>query len=210
MTKVDEQLAAAEERYASDPERAELIARSRRFKNSWLELAEALITVRKNGRFADWGYETFEAYTQKELHLRQETVDKLTGSYAFLRKRAPAVLERDGLDAPIPSYQSIDFLRRAEEESGAPENVMVDLRKKVIDDCASVPLIAKEFKDTVFPISAAERKKKDAAGIRNVATRLRDLIAESNALPKDLAVEAKLLLDRVLEAVPRERQEKAA
>jgi hypothetical protein len=43
-----------------------------------------------------------------------------------------------------------------------------------------------------------------------VATRLRDLIAESNALPKDLAVEAKLLLDRVLEAVPRERQEKAA
>jgi len=114
QTKVDQDLEAREEAFADDPERARAIACARRFKSSWLELAECLVTVKKSGRFKEWGFESFEDYANKELRLRPETVDKLTGSYSFLQRRAPSVIERDGVAKSIPSYQAIDFLRRAE------------------------------------------------------------------------------------------------
>src|SRR6185369_6370842 len=114
-TKTDAALAAAEEQHADDPERAEVLRRARRFKASWIELAEALSNVRRSGDFKRWGYESFEDYTRTELHIRQETADKLVGSFMFLKKRAPSVLSRDGLTSAIPSYQAVDFLRRAEE-----------------------------------------------------------------------------------------------
>ena len=132
-TKIDATLAALEETHSDDPERAELLRRTRRFKSSWIELAEALTGARRANRWRDWGYGSFEEYTQKELHLRQETVDKLTGSYSFLQRRAPAVLARDGVAAPLPSYQAIDFLRRVEEKEDAPEDAVREIRRKVLD-----------------------------------------------------------------------------
>src|SRR5580692_2951018 len=110
-TKTDAAMADAERAHADDPERAELLRRARRFKASWVELGEALTAIKRSGGFRDWGYDSFEAYAKNELHLRQETADKLTGSFAFLQKRAPAVLARDPLRDPIPSYQAVDFLR---------------------------------------------------------------------------------------------------
>ena len=90
-------MAEAEQAHADDPERAELLRRARRFKTSWIELAEALTQSRRGGRWREWGYASFEAYAKSELHLRQETVDKLTGSYSFLQRRAPtARLHRAG------------------------------------------------------------------------------------------------------------------
>src|SRR6267154_5550804 len=124
-TKVDAELADSELQHQNDPERAELIARTRRFKASWLELAEALTHVRKNDTWKTWGFESFEQYGARELKLRQETVDKLTGSYAFLQRRAPSVLKRDGVIDAIPSYKAVDFLRRAEEKEDAPQEAVV-------------------------------------------------------------------------------------
>src|ERR1700728_3168002 len=93
-TKTDETMESAEKTFASsDPERASVIACARRFKSSWIELAAALTRVKRGGQWSLWGYDTFEHYAKSELRLRQETVDKLTGSYVFLQKRAPAVLD---------------------------------------------------------------------------------------------------------------------
>ena len=97
-TKVDATLEALAEEHAEDPDRVELLHRARRFKASWIELAEALTRTKRSGRWKDWGYESFEAYDKSELHLRQETIDKLTGSYSFLQRRAPSVLTRDALN----------------------------------------------------------------------------------------------------------------
>ena len=120
-------MADAEREHAEDPERVQLIACARRFKSSSIELAAALTRVKRGGHWKHWGYDTFEHYAKSELHLRQETVDKLTGSYSFLQKRAPGVLDRDGLSSPIPSYQAVDFLRRAEEADGAPEDAVGEI-----------------------------------------------------------------------------------
>jgi hypothetical protein len=201
-TKVDATLAAAEEEHAeSDPERAGLIKTARFFKSSWLELAESLTKVRRSAAWKRWGFESFEQYTKLELHLRPETVDKLTGSYSFLQKRAPEVLSRDGLASPIPTYQAVDFLRRAEEAQDAPPDVVEQLTKKVLADGAPLSAVSREYKDVVFPISETDRAVRDLATLKAAATRLRDLLPETKAVPKKLANETAAAVERLLEAI---------
>jgi hypothetical protein len=201
-TKTDAALAAAEEAHAErDPERAEMIKTARLFKSSWLELAEALTRNRRAGAWRRWGFESFEQYTKLELHLRPETVEKLTGSFAFLQKRAPEVLARDGIGSPIPSYQAVDFLRRAEESDDATPDVVQALTRKVLADAAPLSAVSREYKDVVFPISDSDRSARDAATLKAAAARLRDLLPETKAIPKKLANEVAAAVERVLEAL---------
>jgi hypothetical protein len=192
---------AEREHASSDPERAKVIACARRFKSSWIELAEELTRVKRGGKWSQWGYDTFEHYAKSELHLRQETVDKLTGSYLFLQKRAPGVLDRDGLTSRIPSYQAIDFLRRAEEADAAPPEALGDIHRLVLDEAAPLAAVARQYKDVIFPASAEDRKNRDAATLRMAASRLRDLLPETKAVPKKLAREVAIALERLLGAL---------
>jgi len=209
-TKVDAELADAEEQHSNDPERAELIARTRRFKASWLELAEALTHVRKHDTWRNWGFESFEAYATRELKLRQETVDKLTGSYAFLQKRAPNVLKRDGVIDAIPSYQAIDFLRRVEEKEDAPEDAVVAIRKKVLEEGVPLPSVSREYKDVVFPIDEEAKDKRDKVAIRHAAHKLKDALASTRAVSKTLASDLTEKLDALIEAVTESKKRAAA
>jgi hypothetical protein len=197
-TKVDAELEAAELEYQDDPERAELLRRTRRFKASWIELAEALTQAQRDGSWKRWGHDSFDDYARGELHLRPETVQKLVGSFVFLKKRAPEVLSRDGIRTNIPSYQAIDFLRRAESEERVPAEAVEEIRRKVLDEGASLPAVAKKFGEVVFPIDASSKKARDAAGIKNVATRLRELLGETRAVPRRLADEVGEALERLL------------
>jgi hypothetical protein len=202
QTNVDRALAALEEKHADDQERVELLRRTRRFKASWLLLAEALSEVKRSKRWEAWGYDSLEAYTKNELKLRNDTVEKLTGSYLFLHKRAPEVLTRDPLDAPLPSYQAIDFLRRAEEKAEENGDVsdatMEDIRKKVLDDGVPVAQVAKLYKDTLFPVSDAQKRDKDRAALKSTASRLREMLASTDAVPKRLANTVGESLDELL------------
>lgn len=200
QTKTDAVLARAEEEHSHDPERAEVIARVRRFKAGWYELGESLSEQRKSQRFKDWGYTSFEDYCKRELHLRMETVDKLTGSYGFLRTRAPEVLRRDPREAPIPSYQSVDFLRRAEEEGEAPEETVRELRRHVLDEGASLPKISRIYRQVVFPTSDEERGEKQRSGLKQAIARLTELLAlarDDGAVPPPLAAEVEEPLARL-------------
>lgn len=195
------QLEAAEEAHLSDPERADMLRRARMFKTGWVELAEALVRVRKKRAFEAWGYATFEDYAKKELRLRQETVDKLTGSFLFLKERAPDVMERDGVNQKIPSYDSVDFLRRAEEKNEAPREVMDELRQKVLEHPVSMPTLSKHFAPRVFPPTDGERSLREHAAMKSAAERLRDTLAESRSAPKGLAGDLTMLLERFLAAL---------
>jgi hypothetical protein len=203
-TKVDATLEALAEQHADDPERVELLHRARRFKASWIELAEALTDARRHAHWRRWGFATFEEYAKSELHLRPETVDKLTGSFQFLKSKAPDVLRRDGLSAPIPSYQSVDFLRRAEAEEQAKPDVMDALRKRVIDEGALPGAVSREFKAAVFPIDEATRKQRDAAALRNVAKRLHEILGETHAVSRRLSAEVTGALEKLLAALAKD------
>lgn len=202
-TQVDEALAAAELEHADDPGRAELLARARRFKASWLELGEALTEVRRNGQWQHWGHASFEEYARKELRLRPDTADKLTASYGFLAHHAPAVLERDGVEHPIPSYQAVDFLRRAEEREDAPPEVVAELRRRVIDEAAPLPAVSRKYREIIFPAEGGERRSKDQAALRATARRLAELLATSEELPQRVLRETRAAIDRLLDALER-------
>jgi len=207
-TKTDAALAEAELTHADDPERAELLRRARRFKASWIELAESLTQAKRNGRWRAWGYESLEAYAKGELHLRQETVDKLTGSYSFLQRQAPAVLQRDGVRQQIPSYRAVDFLRRAEESDLAPRDLVDEIRTRVLDEVKPLTAVSRAYRDVVFPVDEDQQLARERAGLRNVAKRLRELLAASQTVPRRLSAEVGEALERLLEAI--DDQEEAA
>src|ERR1700690_2228221 len=188
-TKTEAALAAAQIAHADDPERAELLGRARRFKASWIELAEALTQAKRGHRWKEWGFDTFEGYAKSELRLRQETVDKLTGSYSFLKRRAPGGLTRDALQEPVPSYQAVDFLRRAEASAHAPRDAVDAIRRRVLDDAAPAAALSRTYRDVVFPLDEPKRLERDVAALRNVAKRLRELLTGTRAVSRKLASE---------------------
>lgn len=201
QTNVDRALAALEEQHADDPERATMLRLTRRFKASWLELGEALSEVKRNKTWERWGYESFDAYAKTELKLRADTVEKLTGSYLFLHKRAPEVLTRDPLEA-LPSYQAIDYLRRveekAEEDDTIPKETVVDVRKQILEDNVPVAKVARLYNDTLFPVSETAKRESNRKAIKSTATKLRDLLADTDAVPKRLASTVGEALDELL------------
>ena len=69
------------------------------------------------------------------------------------------------------------------------------------DDAAPVATVSKAYSDVVFPIDADERKARDASGVKNVARRLRELLAGSRVVPRKLAGEVDDVLGRLLEAI---------
>jgi hypothetical protein len=203
-THTDDRLAAAEAAHASDPERADMIARVRRFKASWFELGSALTELRRTERYKEWGFESFEDYCRRELHLKRETADKLTGSYAFLRRAAPEVLERSGREAPIPSYQAVDFWRRAEEESEAPPETVDEIRRQVLDEGAELPKLSRIYRQVVFPIDAEQQAEKRLQSLKQTIAKLVELLAqvrEDKEVPVHLCAEVEEPLQRLADAL---------
>ncbi len=206
-TQTDAVLAAAEKRYAMDPERAEIIARTRRFKSSWIELAESLSSCREQKQYQAWGYSSFEDYYKRELHLRQATVDKLVGSYAFLHRSAPNILRRDGLESNIPSYQSIDFLRRAEqafEEGLTDEKTIHEVRQAVLEETAPLPKISRLFRKTLFPEENEQEHQKKLGETEKLARRLSEVIASlKDSLPTQVTGLLEEAIQKLLQALPK-------
>lgn len=209
QTNVDRALAALEEQHADDPERATMLRLTRRFKASWLELGEALTEVKRNKTWERWGYDSFESYTKKELKLRLDTVEKLTGGYMFLHKRAPEVLRRDPLEA-LPTMKAIDFLRRVEEkaaeDNSIPEETLVDVRKQILEENVPVAKVAKLYNDTLFPVSEHQKREANRKAIKQTATKLRELLADSPAISKRVASMVGEALDELLAEVSGQAQ----
>lgn len=205
QTNVDRALAALEEQHADDPDRATMLRLTRRFKASWLELGEALTEVKRAKTWERWGYDSFESYAKNELKMRLDTVEKLTGSYMFLHKRAPEVLRRDPLES-LPSMKAIDYLRKVEERveeepNTIPEETLVEVRKQILEDNIPVGKVAKLYNDTLFPQSDNQKRESEKKAIKSTATKLRDLLADTSAVPKRLASTVGEALDELLSEV---------
>jgi hypothetical protein len=219
---LDRELASREASLAHDPERAGVITAARRFKASWFELGELLTAVRRQERWRAWRHASFEDYCKKELHLRRETADKLTGSFTFLRARAPEVVDRaignvqvaarDGSgrfteldDESLPSYQAIDFWRRA-EEADAPRDTVDEIRRQVLDEGASLGKLHRQFREVVFPLDEASAREKRRAELRSAVARLTELLALGRAdglVAAELSAELEEPLSRLAALVAR-------
>ena len=115
---------------------------------------------------------------------------------------------RDPCENFVPSYQAIDFLRRAEERNEQSVNeggdhtvsaeTMSEVRKKVLDEGVPMATVARLYKDSLFPVSEADKKVKDKKDIRAAATKLRELLAETNSVSRRLASTVGEALDELI------------
>ncbi len=158
--------------------RLHAVERARNFKRSWLEMARALVEIRKRRAYESWGYADFFVYCQEELRLKRATVEKLTVSYSTLAEHAPRVLDYDGVAQPIPTFDSVDYLakalRGAEDDESEPPP----------------PEVIEELKQAVF----------EAQRVKSAVRRLSGLLGEVD-LDAALVDEARAMLERLEEAL---------
>jgi hypothetical protein len=95
--------------------RMTVLSAAKRFKSTWVELGKLLVRVRDEGLFQEWGFESFESYCYKELHIRKQTALKLTRSYQFLDKHEPKVMREGDLADRAPAFEVVEVLADAEE-----------------------------------------------------------------------------------------------
>ena len=152
-------LAEALEAEGADELRVHVVRRAREFKRSWVMMAEALVEVRNRESYLDWGYEDFYSYCSLELQIKQATADKLTGSYIALKRHAPSVLKRDGLNERIPTCDAVDYFAKALQKNpsndagdrAVGQEVVDELRHAVFEEGAPVSDLRKRFNPVFSP-----------------------------------------------------------
>jgi hypothetical protein len=185
VTKTDQALEDRMRAFAGDAERVEVLARARSFKASWIELAEALATVCDNKSWARWGFDSFESYCRKELHVTPSTATKLLGSFRFLRTSEPEMIERAKVrppTAPLPSLRTVDFVAKAAERGAADASTMKEIRKAAFEEGLERPTLTRRFGSVAFPVSSEEKSERVRRQLVGAARRLASLIADADGV----------------------------
>ena len=149
--------------------RYHILENAKNFKVSWVELGRALYTVWKEKLYKDWGYTTLDAYTGKEIGIRKQTAMKLLKSYYFLEKEEPQYLKQEyiqGAEASvIPSYESVDLLRRAKTKKTLDADDYAGLKKEVFENGKDAREVKKDLtalirqRQELEPEEAHEKKR---------------------------------------------------
>ncbi len=205
-TKTERILEASMAQHAGDAERVDALARTKTFKRSWIQLASTLVAIRERETWKRWGFEDFDDYYSKELHLRRSTVDKLCASYGFLRANAPRLVRDDSptipMNEPIPSWEAVQYVAKAEERGAAPPDTMEEMKRAAFEEGASVPALSRRFREVAFPVDDEEKRQRLRAQIVATAKRLADLIAEPDAgVPRTLAEQAEVLAGEIAQSL---------
>lgn len=123
------------ENITGDQLREHTLQMARKFKTSWVDLARAIYTVYKDKAYKQWGYDKFDTYVVKEIGIRKMTALKLLRSYSFLEREEPIYLKPEysesGETAKIPSYETIDVLRKAKNNKELGGRDYMNLREQV-------------------------------------------------------------------------------
>jgi len=204
ITKTDRAMEDRMLAVADDPERADTLAKARAFKRTWLELAEALTRAQSRSLWQTWGFDDFESYCRKELHLRASTVAKLLGSYRFLESSAPRVIERSrkGELSTVPSLGAVEFVAKATERGAADPETLETIQRVAFDEGADAPLLSRRFKEVAFPQTDDDKAGRARSQIVQTARRLAALIAEDGSpVPRKIAVKLEETIGELLEAL---------
>ena len=169
-------------------------------------IRDSLSAVEKEGEYKAWGYRTFEAYAQHELHMKKETVTKLLRSYGFLSTYEPRMLEDLGdknQPMSVPSYQALDVLAEARQNPYLSERDYRELRDQVMAEDPSPAQIRKTVREKAPEpvkkelIDPSERHRRALA----LAERLYGLIVEADDLPERIRVSMEDVVGGLREAL---------
>lgn len=212
-----ERLKALEEELeakGADGARLEIVRRARVFKRSWVDMASGLTQIRRKRLWSKWGYEDFISYCSLDLLLTEATVEKLTGSYAVVREHAPKVLERDGIQEPLPAMDAIEYFAkvvRDDSENEPEEEALDELKQAVFDDNKSVAVLRRTFNPVFFPKAEGVEQVETLEKIRTTARRLEGLIQRAEGLSEEptrrLTKSLVKLRDELAELIPKAKAE---
>lgn len=203
-TKSERLLDEAISAHGDDPERVLVLERAKRFKRTWIELAEVLVRARERDSWERWGFRSFDEYCARELRLKRGTVDKLCASYGFLRAHAPRLLsdEPDDVVRPVPSWQAVDFVARAEERGALDEETLGEMKRAVFEEGAPMPALSRKYREAAFPVADDERRARARALLVAAARRLADLLVDPEAeVPTKLASHVESVLGELVREV---------
>ncbi len=168
----------------ADPLRIEILQRARRFKRSWLDMAEALLQVKATKAYEDWGYGDLYTYCEEELLIKRRTADKLTGSFSTIQQHAPQVLEQER-DMPIPNYDAVDYFKKVVEApatTSQPPEMVEELRTAVFDEGQPATELRKHFNPIFFAKSNEDVALDALMKVKNTADKLERLLANVDGL----------------------------
>ncbi len=190
--------------------RYRILESARLFKTSWISLGQALYSVWKDKLYKEWGYNSIESYTAREIGIKKQTAMKLLRSYYFLEKEEPGYLREDYTASAeagsLPTYESVDVLRMAKNKKTLDEKDYQSLKESIFEKGRDARDARKDLSALIrerqeFEPEEARQKKKIATVKRFIGT-LKSLEREIETLkllPLPLLKEAVSLI-RKLEA----------
>lgn len=178
-----------------------VLVAAKRFKSTWAELGKLLVQVRDEAKFEEWGYESFEAYCLKELHIRKQTALKLTRSFSFLAKHEePEVLKDEEFPQRAPSFEVVEVLADAADRGQLSPSEYRSLRDSIWNPEKPATELKKEFAER-FPRPAPEPPA-DSVQLRRLAQAARKLSSELSGcrkVPSAIAERASALAEDIEE-----------
>jgi len=125
--------------------RQQVLQASKRFKATWAEMGKLLIRVRDEGAWEGWGFDSFETYCSKELHVRKATVDKLTRSFSFLARHEPKEVAAEDFQERVPAFEVVEVLAEAEQRGQLSEAEYTSVRDSIWDSARPAAELKREL-----------------------------------------------------------------
>ena len=171
----------------SEKLREHIAGHAKEFKLSWLQLGQGLYSIWRDKLYHSWGFEKFEDYVIRELGLKKPLALKLVKTYFFVEQDEPVYLNKEFAEsretAIVPSYESLDVLRRARSSKEVTREDYTKLRKDVFEKGKEASLVRKDLTAII-----KERKKIDPDEARDARHEqsVRRLVAALRSFKKDM------------------------
>ena len=176
--------------------RHQVLQASRRFKATWAEMGKLLVRVRDEAAWEGWGYDSFETYCSKELHLRKATVEKLTRSFSFLARHEPREVQAEDFQERVPAFEVVEVLAEAEQRGQLSEAEYSSVRDSIWDTQRPASELKRELTER-FPKPPPPEDlslRRYAATARKLAS---ELSAANGTIPRAVADRAAALAEEL-------------
>jgi len=202
-TKIIEKIERKMEELDEKSIRYKILKDAKTFKTSWIDLGQTLYEAWKRKMYKDWGFEEFDSYLKKEIGIRKETALKLLRSYSFLEREEPQYLKKEHNEGQqtvaVPSYESVDILRKAKQKEEITDSEYGAIRKYVLVDGKDEKQVKKDITELL------KRKEEDSpfeARRKKRIIILKRTISSLKSLKREVAL-TKMLPDKIIKDVDR-------
>ncbi len=194
MTATAEALSAPPSAIEPGSFRHAVLQSARRFKSTWVDLGKLLVKVRDEGLFQTWGFESFEQYCWKELHIRKQTALKLTRSFSFLAKHEPKAVANEDIATQAPAFEVVEVLANAEERGQLSASEYRSIRDSIWNPERPASELKREFVER-FPAPEGATRGSGLRRLAGLARKLAHELSASKDVPKAIAERAAALAE---------------